>query len=241
MALNGVGTLNVESIVSSLMVAEKKKIAPTTALKNSTDVKISNLGDFSNKLDSLKTAAQPLSTDDVYTTTDKAKTAISAFVSAYNTFITKSNSLTGYDAGSKKAGALNGNQSVRSAIGQVKDAAYKTDNSGIYDKLYQVGISLQKDGTLKVDSTKLDNALSSNPNDVKELMKTVSNNVSSAVDSGITKLSASRQTLSAQSEALQTKIDKFNDKLSTVETTYRRQFTGISAAISKYNDIASMF
>ena len=241
MALNGVGSINVDSVVSSLMAAEKKKIAPTTALKNYTDVKISNMGDFSSKMDTMKSSATPLSSDDVYTTTDKAKAAISAFVTSYNTFVTKTNELTGYNTSAKKAGPLNGNQSVRSAVNQIKDAVYKTDNAGIYDKMYEVGISLQKDGTLKIDTTKLDNALSSNPNDVKELMKKVSSNISDAVDSGITKVTASKQTLSTQSEALQTKIDKFNDKLSNVETNYRRQFTGIAAAISKYNDIASMF
>jgi flagellar hook-associated protein 2 len=93
--------------------------------------------------------------------TASIKSALSSFVAAYNTYAGKVHDLTYYDASSKKAGDLQGDATARSVVSQVKNTLTSSipGLSGGLSMLSQVGISLQADGTLSMDSSKFDKAL----------------------------------------------------------------------------------
>lgn len=94
--------------------------------------------------------------------TSAVSTAINGFVTAFNTAAKAIQSQTSYDKETKTAGTLQGDVSL--SIIQSQMAAMLTTNigTGAITNLTQIGIGFQKDGTLAVDSAKLNAALSTN-------------------------------------------------------------------------------
>lgn len=103
--------------------------------------------------------------------TASVQTSVEAFVKAYNDLRKTVTDLTAYNAGTKQASALQGDATARSVLTQVRRtlSSALTGLSGAYTDLSQVGVSFKSDGTLSLDSTKLQSALSSNFNDVAGL------------------------------------------------------------------------
>jgi len=98
-------------------------------------------------------------------------TAISGFVDKYNALISTVNSVSSYDATTKTAGVLLGDSVVQSGMSQIRNALTNVvdgASSGLRT-LSDVGISLQKDGTLKFDSTKFGAAQASDIDGVAAL------------------------------------------------------------------------
>lgn len=99
--------------------------------------------------------------------------AINAFVKAYNDLNKTISSLTASNPDTKKGaplkgGALQGDPAVRSIQSQLR-RQLNTAVEGLDGKLStlsQVGISFQKDGSLAVDSTKLNTAITNNFGDI---------------------------------------------------------------------------
>jgi flagellar hook-associated protein 2 len=103
--------------------------------------------------------------------TSGAKKAIQDFVTAYNTLNSTISSLTAYDPSTKQAGPLLGDSTVNTIQSRIRNVLGNvlTGASGSFTTLGQVGISFQKDGTLSLDTTKLQSALDSNSDDVAAL------------------------------------------------------------------------
>ena len=98
-------------------------------------------------------------------------TAVNKFVTAYNAINKTFKDASAYDATTKSAAILNGDSSIRGAQAQLRAvmSAPIAGGYGEFSRLSEVGVSFQKDGTLAVDSAKLDKALESNFNDVAGL------------------------------------------------------------------------
>jgi flagellar hook-associated protein 2 len=89
---------------------------------------------------------------------------VNKFVSSYNALSNKMKELTAYDATTKKAGVLNGDATVRTIQSQLSEMlnAPITSGSNAYTRLAEVGVTKQRDGTLSVDTTKLQKAITTN-------------------------------------------------------------------------------
>ncbi len=96
---------------------------------------------------------------------------LETFVKSYNDLMSTTKSLTGYNAQTKTAGTLAGDYNVRSAVNRIRDifTSSVTGVSGSFKSLADIGISLQSDGTLNLDSTKLAKALGSDTEGVASL------------------------------------------------------------------------
>ena len=94
--------------------------------------------------------------------------AVNAFVKAYNDLNKTISSLTSYNADTKTGAALQGDSAVRSIQAQLRRQLGTTVEGlgGKLTTLSQVGIAFQKDGSLAVDSTKLNNAIANNFSDI---------------------------------------------------------------------------
>ncbi len=94
--------------------------------------------------------------------------AINGFVSAYNNLVGNINKLTSYNADTKQAGLLIGDSTVRTISSRLSSLLTNTVGGldGAYRALVDIGITTQADGTLAVDSTKLDTALTNNFDDI---------------------------------------------------------------------------
>lgn len=102
--------------------------------------------------------------------TDKIKTSVNAFVKAFNDLNTTIRSLTKYDEGSKTGGPLLGDGTTRSITTQIRNVLTGAiGSSGTLTTLSQIGVSFQRDGTLAVDSAKLDASITNNFNDIATL------------------------------------------------------------------------
>lgn len=117
--------------------------------------------------------------------------AINGFVSAYNTLNTTISKLTSYNPDTKTSGALQGDFTVRSIQSQLRaqlgNAVQGLDG---VTTLSQIGVSFQKDGSLTLDSSKLNKAMASNYNDIAGLFAAVGQ----ATDSDIKVASSSAST-----------------------------------------------
>lgn len=101
--------------------------------------------------------------------------AANAFVKAYNDVNSTIRNLTGYNAETKQGGALLGDSAVRNIQGQLRKmmATPLTGSSGSLTTLSQIGISIDKNGTMSLDSGKLSTAMSNNINDVAALFSSM--------------------------------------------------------------------
>lgn len=109
--------------------------------------------------------------------------AVNAFVKAYNDLNATIKKTTGYDEATKTAGILLGDSSVRNMQAQLRKmmASPISDPSGSLTTLSQVGISIDKTGTMSVDSTKLSAAMSKSLNDVAALFSSFGSSTDSLV------------------------------------------------------------
>jgi len=105
-----------------------------------------------------------------------ASQAINAFVSAYNTLVTQVNAQFTYNSLGQSSGPLSGDSTVRMLQSELLSApSYSTSGSGI-GSLRSLGISMNDDGTLTVDSGALSAAIQDNPGAVQGFFQGTSMN-----------------------------------------------------------------
>jgi len=121
--------------------------------------------------------------------TTQATTAVNAFVSAYNTAVTDINNQFAVASDGSGGGALESDGSLRDAQSQLLSAiSFSTPgNNGIVN-LASIGVNLQDDGTLSVDSGTLSSALSSNYGDVQNFLQNATTGFASNLTSVISNL-----------------------------------------------------
>ncbi len=98
---------------------------------------------------------------DVAVSSDReaVKTAIQDFATAYNALTKAIADQTKYDAASKTGGPLQGDSAATGLQRQLRSLlGAGSEASTVFQRLSDVGLSLQRDGTLSVNATKLDAA-----------------------------------------------------------------------------------
>lgn len=140
---------------------------------------------LSNVVDGLSLNLRQVTTTpvtlDVSTDTATIKKAITDFVDAFNTASSFIKTQTAYNADSKSGGVLQGDRSTMTLQGQLRAVINEGSTaSSSWGRLSDIGISMASDGTLKVDDTKLSNAVGS-PAELKKLLAT---DGSGSADSG---------------------------------------------------------
>lgn len=101
-----------------------------------------------------------------------AQAAINEFVSAYNKLDARLKELTAFNAGSKAGGILLGDGTARAVQSRLRSALFEVVPglaTGDPERLSDVGIAFQKDGSLLANSTRLGEALASRPEAVGRL------------------------------------------------------------------------
>jgi flagellar hook-associated protein 2 len=96
---------------------------------------------------------------------------VNSFAKAYNDLNKTLSDASAYNASTKQAAILNGDATVRSIQYQVRAmlSSPVTGTSGTFTTLSQIGVSFQKDGTLAVDSSKLQDAITKSADAVAAL------------------------------------------------------------------------
>ena len=107
--------------------------------------------------------------------TASVQAAVGAFVNAYNAINKSVVDLTAYNSTTKTGALLQGDAAARSIQNQIRSVVSSsvTALGGNLTLLSQVGVSFQKDGTLALDATKLQTAITNNFNDIAGLFAAV--------------------------------------------------------------------
>lgn len=106
--------------------------------------------------------------------TGAINTAVAGFVKAYNDLNSTVKNVSGYNAATKTGAILQGDSSVRSIQNQLRGVMNTSiSGAGTLTTLGQIGVTFQKDGTLALDSGKLNTAITTSPNDIAALFATV--------------------------------------------------------------------
>jgi flagellar hook-associated protein 2 len=102
--------------------------------------------------------------------TTAIKQAVADVVDTYNALKTQLDELTKARSGSTAAGPLNGDTGVRVLRQQLSRlTATALSSGGNYSTLAEIGVATQRDGTLTVDSARLDSAIANDPDSVEGL------------------------------------------------------------------------
>ncbi len=101
--------------------------------------------------------------------------AVSGFVKAYNDLTATLKNLSSYDATAKRGAILQGDSTVRSLQTQLRNIVGSpiVGVPGDLSTLSSIGVSFQKDGTLAVDQTKLNDAIKNHPDEIASLFSSV--------------------------------------------------------------------
>ncbi|MDP1594617.1 MAG: flagellar filament capping protein FliD [Gallionella sp.] len=94
--------------------------------------------------------------------------AVNSFVASYNELSKTLKDLSSYDAATKKGATLQGDATIRNLQAKLRDML-NTTGTGALTSLSQIGVTFQRDGSLAVDSSKLNSAMQSNFNDIAGL------------------------------------------------------------------------
>jgi flagellar hook-associated protein 2 len=159
--------------------------------------------------------------------------AINTFVKGYNDLQSTFKSLTGFDASTKKGGVLTGDAAARGAQSQVRSALSSAVNGlgGNLTTLSSIGLSFQKDGTLSVDSTKLQSALSNNFKEISGLFATIGKATDSLVSYSTSSTSTTQGSYALNVTALATQGGLTGDLDLTAGSTTIDPNTSINVTI----------
>lgn len=198
------------------------------------------------------TLATPLTTQlNVARNTALAQSAITSFITAYNDVVKQSKSLSAYDATTKIASPLTGDGTLRNIQNQLSSliGANVSGLTGSISRLSDIGISVQKDGTLLADSAKLSDAVSDTSKDVSGLFSSTTtgnegvavrfNTILDGILSSSGLLANRTDGINQSIKSISKQRDALNLRLTKIEGQYRAQFVALDRTLSSMQGTSS--
>lgn len=171
---------------------------------------------------------------------------VNDFTEAYNKLNKNLADLTKYDASTKTAGLFQGDSAVVGLQRVLRNMATSISSGGVYQRLSDVGLELQLDGSLKLNTGKLSVA-ANNGTALSDLFTTDNGNaltngfalkfkslgegVAASGGSLVSKAAALKNDLLRNTEA-QTKV---NDRATAVEARLRARYSALDAQMGRLN------
>jgi len=181
-----------------------------------------------------------------------------AFVDAYNALTSNIKRATMYDAATKTAGTLQGDQTMSSLSGQLRGitGSAVAGVTGAYDSLSQIGFSVARDGTMTLDQNAFTAALAADPTAVGTLFGGDDGDTAIGAGDGIARQiqsfanSFSTDILSSRLTGYTASLGRLDEKISSLEVLMglkenrlRAQFQAMDAAVAQFQsqgaDLAS--
>ncbi|MCO7226147.1 flagellar filament capping protein FliD [Pleionea sp. CnH1-48] len=202
---------------------------------------------FSSLIDGLDITVKKVNTSGETTTITVAKdssgvaTKVSEFVDAFNNYSSIINGLSSAD--SNAPGLLLGDAVLRQANNQIR-GLLGTEVTGInsdFNSLVSLGVTTNKDGTLTLDSTKLNNAISSNIDDVKTLF-TSNDGFAKQLETTIDRYVGTNGTLVQRETSINEQLTEVSEervvltaRLEQLEVRLRSQYAAMDALVAQSN------
>jgi flagellar hook-associated protein 2 len=189
--------------------------------------------------------ANPGVTENLGVSIDKTaiKTNLTTFVESFNALAETLKFLTKYDPEANEAGLLTGDSTVRSIENQIRRTITGTVDglAGAFNSLVSLGITTQRDGTLKLDATKLDQALNTNFDDVANLLasddgviKKLDNTINDFVKTGGL-ISSRNETFLKQLKDIDEQRERLEMRMTSLEERLRAQYSAMDSLVATLN------
>lgn len=179
------------------------------------------------------TVANPTVTLTVASDNSALTSALNSLVQAYNS----SNSTIG--SATAKGATLQGDYGVISLQNRIREILGGVQvSSGTITDLSQLGITFQSDGSLAVDSTKLNAALASDSGAVATLTAAIGSAISSAATDILGTsgpIAAETDGINASITAIGNQTTQINAHLAEVQAQYQAQFSALDALMAGMN------
>lgn len=177
--------------------------------------------------------------------TSSLSSSMTAIVKSYNELIKSITDLGKYDEKTKTGGPLLGNSTLRQVSYSIRNS-FQTAPVGLTSptikRLSDIGLEVQKDGTLTFDTTRLSSATSSDYDAVAllaasfgKVTKTLTTSMlgtRGTIPSATDGLSSSVEDISKQREVI-------SRRLIQIEARYRRQFSALDTLVASMNSTSS--
>lgn len=183
--------------------------------------------------------------------TTSVKTAINDFVKAYNSLQSTATTLTAYDADTKTGAPLVGDSTLRMLQSRIRQALTTPQIGGPNEMkvLTEIGVGFQKDGTLAVDSTKLDKALDANLEGVSKLFASATGSTAGygkQLDALVEDLNRTGGSLKVATDGVTSTIKQLDEQYDAMQVRvdatvdrYRKQFSQLDVLINSMNSTMS--
>ena len=236
--------------MSETVAAQNASIALNgISITNASNTISSAIQGVSMTLNSTTTSAATLT---VGSNTKGVTSDISSFVTAYNALWNELSSVSSYGTlatsagGATPAGSLAGNETVSALKNQMQSVLDTAASGGTLQYLAQIGVSLQTDGTLSVNSTTLNNALTSNFKDVTNLLTSstgVLTSLNSWADTVLTPVTgmipAATKQINTTITGQQSKIDQMNAQMTILQAQYTQEYSNLNMLLTSMNSTSS--
>lgn len=204
-----------------------------------------------NVIDGLSLTLTRLTTAPVQVTIAADKAAMSKdigdFITAYNELNRFLAAQTAYDEASRQAGALQGDRTAVGLISKLRALVQvPSPASAVFGRLSDLGISLQKDGSLQLDQAKLDAALA-DPTEVGKALSHEGDGLAVGFEALADGMLGSEGALTLRSEGLQASIDRnerdqerLEDRVERVRERLLRQYSALDNTIGQLSGLGSL-
>ena len=168
-------------------------------------------------------------------------TAAAGFVDAFNALNSQLKSRSAYGKAGTAAPVLSGDGTVRLMLDQLRGIFMTAASGGTLTSLAQVGIAFQADGTLKLDSSKLNTAMTNDFSDVVNLFSSATGYVT-RLDAWSTSVVQAGGLIDARTDSLNTSVEDYNDQIEKLENRmvflqkqYTTTYSNLNALLSSMN------
>ncbi len=195
----------------------------------------------------LKSTSDDAVTLTVAEDTASLKQKVTQFVNAYNALYSSFSKLRSFDATTKAAGPMLGDALLRGIESQIS-LDLSNPVAGItsdFKTLASLGIARQTDGTLKLDSAKLDKALNTDRTSVAKVFGG-DNGVAARLSNDLTNMLKDGGAIDARTDSLNATLKKVRDdndaldaRMQVIQTRYTKQFTALDALLQQLQNTSN--
>lgn len=156
----------------------------------------------------------------VQNNTDPIRKNIIALVEGFNEIVSEINNAQTNENGEKteSENPLADSYTAKGIINDIKTLlGTTTANQGEYASLFDLGMSINKDGSISIDESTLDQALAANPDEVKSLFLGDSDEgidgLGDIINNGLTRMVGSRGVVTSEINAAEEKMDRLEEEI----------------------------
>ncbi|MGD0960857.1 MAG: flagellar filament capping protein FliD [Methylomonas sp.] len=179
--------------------------------------------------------------------TSSITSALNNFVSAYNSLNSTIQSLQAYGGVGGTNGALFGDPAIQGIEDQIRTTTSNVVNSVStgYNSLAMIGISIDNTGTMALNTTQLNTALTADPNSVNDVFNNA-DGVATNLMTGLTNLTGSGGPISTEVSSLNSEITSLqsqqtaeNAYLDSYQATLQQEYASMQTLVSQYSSTGS--